>query len=90
MRVAAAAAFCALLGACAAFPPARTGNGDAPPASRPAPNVNLSGYTAAFKDGYADGCDSARGTQRRDAKRYGGETDYMMGWNDGHAMCARR
>lgn len=89
MRVAAAVVLCVLLGACAAFPSARNGSGDAP-ASRPAPNVNLSGYNAAFKDGYADGCDSARGTQRRNAKRYGGETDYMMGWNDGHAMCARR
>lgn len=89
MRVAAAVVFCVLLGACAAVPSARSGSGDVP-ASRSAPGVNLSGYNAAFKDGYADGCDSARGTQRRNAKRYGGETDYMMGWNDGHALCARR
>lgn len=90
MRVAAALCLAVALAACANLPSGRTGgNGDAP-AARPAPNVNLSGYNAAFKDGYADGCDSARAAQRRNAKRYGTDTDYTMGWNDGHAMCARR
>ena len=90
-RVAAAVAFTAVLAACASLPSGRTesGSGSAP-APRPAPNVNLSGYNAAFKDGYADGCDSASAAPRRNAKRYGTDTDYTMGWNDGHAMCARR
>ena len=60
------------------------------PPSRAAPNVNLSGYNAAFKDGYADGCETAHGRQRRNAGRYGTDSDYTMGWNDGHAMCGRR
>jgi hypothetical protein len=91
MRGVAALVLTALLAACANLPSGRSesGGGDAPPA-RPAPNVNLSGYNAAFKEGYGDGCDSARAAQRRDAKRYGTDTDYTMGWNDGHAMCARR
>jgi len=76
-----------LLAACAAAP-TRSGSGDAPRATRP--SVNLSGYNAAFKEGYADGCESARQTQRRNAKRYGGDNDYTMGWNDGYGMCGRR
>jgi hypothetical protein len=78
-----------LLGACAGLPSGRTASGNAP-ASRPAPNVNLAGYNDAFKEGYADGCDTARGAQRRNAQRYGTDTDYTMGWNDGRGMCGRR
>ncbi len=54
------------------------------------PNVNLSGYSASFRQGYVDGCDSVRKGQPRDAKRAGGDTDYVMGWNDGYSICARR
>jgi uncharacterized protein YceK len=89
-RAAAAVALALALGACASVPSARSGGTSEAPAARPAPNVNLSGYNAAFKEGYADGCGSAREAQRRNAKRYGTDTDYTMGWNDGHAMCARR
>lgn len=56
----------------------------------PARRVNQSGYSAAFKQGYADGCDSVQSTRRRDERRYRGETDYMMGWNDGYSACGRR
>lgn len=56
----------------------------------PARNVNLSGYSAAFRQGYADGCDSARAARRRDEKRYEKDADYMMGWNDGSSMCSKR
>ena len=59
----------------------------APPAAR----VNLSGYSAEFKEGYADGCKSAdSGSERRDARRYKIKPDYMMGWNDGNNACSRR
>jgi hypothetical protein len=54
------------------------------------PQVNLSGYSAAFREGYNDGCDSARATLRRDEKRFLGDSDYKMGWNDGHSICQRR
>jgi hypothetical protein len=64
------------------------------PSERPAPPpppVNLSGYNAAFKQGYADGCASAgSSTPRRNETRYKTEMDYSMGWNDGNAVCGKR
>lgn len=89
-RALAVLGFTLLAGACASVPSGRTAAGGDAPATRPAPNVNLSGYNAAFKEGYADGCQSVRQAQRRSPTRYGTDTDYTMGWNDGHAMCAPR
>lgn len=57
--------------------------------SPPAP-VNLSGYSPAFKQGYSDGCASARGSMRRDDARYRSDNDYMMGWSDGNSVCRTR
>jgi len=52
--------------------------------------VNQSGYSETFRQGYADGCDSAGArSQRRDESRYKTEADYMMGWNDGYSACRR-
>lgn len=57
----------------------------------PEKSINLSGYSSAFKAGYADGCDSARGLlTRKDEARYRDDADYMMGWNDGYGICRRR
>jgi outer membrane PBP1 activator LpoA protein len=57
----------------------------------PGKSINLSGYSSAFKEGYADGCDSARGLlTRKDEARYRDDADYMMGWNDGYGICRRR
>jgi hypothetical protein len=53
------------------------------------PPVNLSGYSAAFKQGYTDGCASVQ-RQRRDENRYKTETDYTMGWNDGYSVCGKK
>lgn len=86
LRLSAALALSLALGACAGMSAQRS---DDAPAARAAPRVNLSGYNAAFKEGYADGCESVRQAPRRNARRYGTDTDYTMGWNDGHAMCAR-
>ena len=58
-----------------------------PPQAQQKPRFNLSGYSAAFKRGHADGCASAGGTQRRDARQYREDADYMMGWNDGRSAC---
>ena len=55
-----------------------------------APPVNLSGYSNAFKQGYGDGCASARGALQRDDARYRSDTDYMMGWGDGNSVCRAR
>jgi len=76
-----------LLPGCAQFPGGRS----SAPAAQPKPPVNLSGYNAAFKQGYTDGCSSAGGSsRRRDDGRYKSDTDYMMGWNDGFSVCGKR
>jgi hypothetical protein len=59
-------------------------------AARPA--YNLSGYPPAVRDGYIDGCESAKKTPfaRKDARRMASEAQYEMGWNDGFSICARK
>jgi hypothetical protein len=54
------------------------------------PPINLSGYSAAFKAGFQDGCDTARGQTRRDAKRVEADAQYAQGWQDGRAICGKR
>jgi len=53
--------------------------------------VNHSGYSPTFRQGYAAGCDSV-GARRpqRDESRYKTDADYMMGWDDGYSACQRR
>lgn len=54
--------------------------------------VNLSGYPPAFRDGYADGCDSARraiGTTRDDS-RFQTDSMYAAGWRDGFDICSEK
>lgn len=72
-----------------------TGTGTGPePVYTPStekPRVNLSGYSANFKQGYADGCESASGRgERRNEARYRAEADYNMGWNDGYGACRKQ
>ena len=66
----------------------------APPLPRtaepPPPPVNLSGFPRPYRQGYADGCASATGPQRRDAARYGADANYRTGWTDGSTMCRKR
>ena len=60
----------------------------APAASQPpspVPRVNLTGYSASFKQGYADAC-----AKRRNAERFKAEVDYSMGWQDGQSACRKR
>jgi hypothetical protein len=82
----------ALLASCSTVAPERgpVDSTGSPTPSSPSDRVNLSGYSPAFKQGYADGCDSASASRRRDERRYKAETDYMMGWNDGNSACLRR
>lgn len=54
------------------------------------PAVNLSGYSPAFKEGFAAGCDTANGRPRRDERRFNDEVQYARGWEDGRSICARR
>jgi hypothetical protein len=59
-------------------------------ASRPA--YNLAGYPPAVREGYIDGCESAKHSDyaRKDAKRFAGDPQYEMGWNDGFSICAKK
>ena len=68
-----------LVGACAAPKPAP-------------PNVNLAGFPPAFRDGFGDGCQSAKpgSARRRDETRYAHESQYATGWRDGYDMCRKR
>jgi hypothetical protein len=66
----------------------------APPLPRnaepPPPSVNLSGFPLPYRQGYADGCASVTGAERKDAARFGGDPNYRMGWQDGLALCRRK
>ena len=85
---------------CAALPP------PSPPPSAPEspaqaqerrtkasrPTYNLAGYPPAVRDGYIDGCETAKRTQyaRKDAKRFADDGQYSMGWNDGFSICGKK
>jgi hypothetical protein len=58
----------------------------------PAPKINLTGFPPAFRDGYTDGCQSARpgALKRRDETRFAQDTQYAMGWRDGNDICRKR
>jgi len=43
-----------------------------------------------YRQGYADGCASVKGPERKDAERFGGDPNYRMGWQDGLALCKRK
>jgi hypothetical protein len=59
----------------------------APRAVPPPPPVNLQGFPLAYRQGFGDGCDTARGTERKDATRLSGDGNYRVGWQDGMAQC---
>ena len=56
------------------------------------PTYNLTGYPPAVRDGYIDGCESAKKTTyaRKDAKRMSEDPQYSMGWNDGFSICKKK
>ena len=93
-------AFAVALAGCAARPVAVTPN-TAPESAAQAeqrreqasrPTYNLAGYPPAVREGYIDGCETAKGTRygRKDAKRFAADTQYQMGWNDGFGICGKR
>jgi hypothetical protein len=65
--------------------PAQPSNVEPPP-----PNVNLSGFPLPYRQGYADGCASAAGGERKDATRFAADGNYRTGWQDGRAICAKK
>ncbi len=82
---------CATVGPPAAVTPPATASPPMP-ANRepPPPNVNLSGFPLPYRQGYADGCASASGTQRKDAARFDSDPNYRTGWQDGVTLCRKR
>lgn len=90
-----------LAAGCAAVPPAAP-----PPPERPEtpaqaserrqkaskPTYNLAGYPPAVREGYIDGCESAKKSEwaRKDAKRFASDAQYSMGWNDGFGICGKK
>lgn len=65
--------------------------GCAPTSPRPVgPGVNLSGYSPAFKEGFAAGCRSAKGNHSRDDARFKSDTEYKLGWDDGYSICGKK
>lgn len=100
-----AAALAAVLSACATTAPRpaaptapSTPSAPSTPAQTPAardvepppPNVNLSGFPLPYRQGYADGCASAAGTERKDAERFANDGNYRTGWQDGLALCRKK
>ena len=59
-------------------------------AEPPPPNVNLSGFPLPYRQGYADGCASAGGAERKDTTRFAADGNYRTGWQDGLAICRRK
>jgi len=56
----------------------------------PPPPVNLSGFPLPYRQGYADGCASAKGPERKDNARFAADGNYRTGWTDGLALCRNR
>ena len=83
-----------LAAGCAAVPPqAETPREATERRARAAPpTYNLTGYPPAVRDGYIDGCETAKRSQfgRKDAQRFAGDAQYQMGWNDGFGICGKK
>jgi hypothetical protein len=94
-NTACALALAVALGGCAATatrpPDGAQPGASAPPmpahVEPPPPAVNLSGFPLSYRQGYADGCASATGPQRRDGTRFAADGNYRTGWQDGFALC---
>ena len=55
------------------------------------PGINLAGFPPAFREGYADGCNSARllvGVKRNE-ERFKTDSLYAQGWRDGNDVCGK-
>ncbi len=61
-------------------------------AQAPRPAYNLGGYPPAMREGYIDGCETAKRSAygRKDAGRMASDPQYSMGWNDGYSICAAK
>ena len=83
-------ALAALLAGCAAQTATTPPSPPAPSAPAPPPPVNLQGFPPAYQAGFGDGCSTSRGSERKDADRFGKDGNYRVGWQDGLAQCKRK
>lgn len=69
------------------YPSGQHPSGTLPKAPRA--TYNLTGYSPAFKEGYIDGCETAKKTSYglKDERRFSADNQYRMGWNDGFSVC---
>jgi hypothetical protein len=94
-RIVIAVAFLTVVGGCATTAP-RGGptlpgtSGTPANVEPPPPNVNLSGFPLPYRQGYADGCASATGGERKDTLRFAADGNYRTGWQDGLAICRKK
>jgi len=86
---------CALAALCGcstltSTPPEVDTRGTLPAETRPV--YNLAGYPPAFKDGYIDGCETAKGSRFgwKNPKRFESDAQYKQGWSDGFDICKKR
>jgi hypothetical protein len=84
----------ALAGCATVAPDEPAAKPTAPPLPRnvepPPPAVNLSGFPLPYRQGYADGCASATGAERKDGARFAADMNYRTGWQDGLALCRKK
>ena len=80
----------------AAVPPSKgaesVAEGEARRSKAARPTYNLTGYPPAVRDGYIDGCETAKRTTfgRKDGSRMDSDPRYAMGWNDGFQICQKK
>jgi hypothetical protein len=88
--IAVALAGCAVQTTTTPATPATPAPPTAPAAPAPPPPVNLQGFPPAYQAGFGDGCSTGRGTERKNADRFGKDGNYRVGWQDGLAQCKRK
>ena len=56
------------------------------------PTYNLMGYPPASREGYIDGCETAKKSKWgfKDFERYENDGQYRTGWDDGHSICSKQ
>ena len=81
-----------LVAGCAAITPETPQQAQQQRAKATRPTYNLAGYPPAVKEGYIDGCETAKHSQyaHKDAKRMADDPQYSMGWNDGFGICRKK
>jgi hypothetical protein len=96
--VACAIAAALIVSACATSPFGPAYPSEPPPSAPPLPRtaepppppINLSGFPLPYRQGYADGCASNAGAERKDAARFSADPNYRTGWQDGLALCRHK